>query len=108
MGTIAFVMSFGPAMSAMHLAGASAITFGLCVIQHQTTLQSGLQPATISAEWQAATVGYMLNRKLEATDYSDKTFVQNPIAAVILSVYLGLICSDQTLPNALTLTLTLS
>merc|ERR1712216_80713 len=83
MGTIAFVMSFGPAMSAMHLSGASAITFGLCVIQHQTTLQSGLQPATISAEWQAATVGYMLNRKLEATDYSDKTFVQNPIAATL-------------------------
>merc|ERR1711966_114016 len=70
-------MSFGPAMSMAQMGAATLGTLGLCYIQHQSTLQSGLQPTTVSGEWAAASVHYRLNHKLESNE--DKTFICDPI-----------------------------
>merc|ERR1711981_355197 len=78
MGSTRYTMSFGKAASAGAIAGAALLTSGVCLIQHQSVLTSGLQPSTVSLEWQAATVKYMLNRPLEA-DPDGKKFVNDPI-----------------------------
>merc|ERR1719253_1601072 len=81
-------MSFGKAASAGAIAGASLLTCGICMIQHQSTLQSGLQPATVSLEWQAATVNYQLSRPLES-DPDGKRFVNDPIRNTMADVETG-------------------
>merc|ERR1711907_98835 len=62
----AFIMSFGGPARAKHVAAAAAPTLAICWVMHQSTLRSGLQPATMSDEWQAASVGYLLARSTEA------------------------------------------
>merc|ERR1711971_458328 len=80
-------MSYGAAMKAGHLVGASAVTFGLCMFQHQSTLQAGLQPTTTSGEWSAATVHYLLNHGLESNE--NKTFICDPIKNTMPDVETG-------------------
>merc|ERR1711934_34712 len=87
MGFHSQTMSFGSAMRFGHLAGATAATLSLCYIQHQSTLQSGLQPTTVSEEWAAATVGYHMNRPLESNE--NKRFIMNPIRNTTADVETG-------------------
>merc|ERR1712166_1393266 len=73
--------------SALQIGAASAITFGLCYLQHQSVLQSGLQPNTMSGEWQAAGMKERLHKRLESCP--DKKFLQDPIIMTRVNVESG-------------------
>eukprot|EP00658_Telonema_sp_P-2_P072929 TRINITY_DN61_c0_g1_i4.p3 TRINITY_DN61_c0_g1~~TRINITY_DN61_c0_g1_i4.p3 ORF type:complete len:104 (+),score=40.56 TRINITY_DN61_c0_g1_i4:66-377(+) len=81
-GTLESSMSFGPAAKFSHIAGATIVTTGLCILQHQNTLGSGVQPSTVCAEWEAATTQYLMNRTLESNP--DKRFLSDPISNTCL------------------------
>merc|ERR1711957_923828 len=68
--------------------GAAVITFGLCYLKHQEVLQSGLQPNTMSGEWQAAGMKERLHKRLESCP-GGKTFLQDPIRMTRVNVESG-------------------
>merc|ERR1712166_493587 len=76
--------------SALQIGGAAVITFGLCYLQHQSVLQSGLQPNTMSGEWQAAGMKERLHKRLESCPGPDgKKFLQDPIRMTRVNVESG-------------------
>merc|ERR1711865_110165 len=74
--------------SALQIGVASAITFGLCYLKHQEVLQSGLQPNTMSGEWQAAGMKERLHKRLESCP-GGETFLQDPIRMTRVNVESG-------------------
>merc|ERR1711907_853086 len=79
----AFIMSFGGPARAKHVAAAAAPTLAICWVMHQSTLRSGLQPATMSDEWQAASVGYLLARSTEENPEGS----QEPLGRQVGGIY---------------------
>merc|ERR1711865_263036 len=70
--------------SALQIGGAAVITFGLCYLKHQ----EGLQPNTMSGEWQAAGMKERLHKRLESCP-GGKTFLQDPIRMTRVNVESG-------------------